>query len=478
MEENPSDQSSDQKRKDNITKTAAKEATIRSTQAALNTIPYIGQFASNALELARIYQDPFKEGRRIIIGIIIGLIIFIIIFIIIITTLFNDNNESKPIGVGGCTPTISSSTPPSTTQSPQIPAEEDKRLTHEEALSQLRGAGIDARAAVANQGNCPGGNLSANNTNTASPHCTSFTGIWQSTVSYIINFKQKSGLKLVITGGTEHGHASGQYSHGNGHKIDLSLISSDPGLSNYIETHLKRSGSRPGNHGGPRYIDTSVGDGTFGSAKSSPTFVNELGLNHWDITVYGNGGTAPQPNQGCLTLNGEDIQEANADNCNNKYNLSKNWMLPKNFGDPKCDFDKQKLKDTITQLDPGKVNFWMKVVSCESGYNPNSWLDPNARVGSGLNTPDAGGAWGLFQDASSAIITPNSLYTNRRGGNRVGPQNITQQPGLGAGTWGHGGEYDRGDINWQIQAQYAVNLCKRKGDRGCIAYWACAHGGI
>ncbi|MFG1853572.1 hypothetical protein [Actinomadura geliboluensis] len=52
--------------------------------------------------------------------------------------------------------------------------------------------------------------------------CTSFEGVRWGTVKGLIRFARSSGCKITVTGGTEHGHASGTYSHANGYKLDIS----------------------------------------------------------------------------------------------------------------------------------------------------------------------------------------------------------------------------------------------------------------
>lgn len=159
---------------------------------------------------------------------------------------------------------------------------------------------------------------------------------------------------------------------------------------------------------------------------------------------------------------------ANNNNCGGKYtsDLAKNWLFPLNFGDPACDFNKQDLRDLLHKLDPVNEAWWYThVIPCESGYNPNIWRDPNIIT----HTPDAGGAWGLFQIGSSTIMEPESLYSNHSNRRNVTKADVVQQPGLAAGIWGHGKEYDRGDVDWRLQVEYAVNLLKSRGR----SYWAC-----
>ncbi|GLB44938.1 hypothetical protein LshimejAT787_1900160 [Lyophyllum shimeji] len=58
-------------------------------------------------------------------------------------------------------------------------------------------------------------------TDRTKPNCTSYQGILSGTVDGVITLKNAAGVpSLVITGGTEVGHASSTYSHANGYKVD------------------------------------------------------------------------------------------------------------------------------------------------------------------------------------------------------------------------------------------------------------------
>jgi hypothetical protein len=62
------------------------------------------------------------------------------------------------------------------------------------------------------------------------------------TVDGVITLKGASGVgSLVITGGTEVGHASGTYSHYNGYKVDVRHSTT---LDNYIHTAFTRIANR------------------------------------------------------------------------------------------------------------------------------------------------------------------------------------------------------------------------------------------
>ncbi|PAA73801.1 hypothetical protein BOX15_Mlig029566g1 [Macrostomum lignano] len=99
--------------------------------------------------------------------------------------------------------------------------------------------------------------------------CTSLEQVRCNTVIDIVAFKKACGCQsVVITGGTEKGHASGKYSHYNGYKLDIALNSC---ISSYIQANFRYSGKRPG--GAELYTD---GRGN----------VYALESNHWDIVYY------------------------------------------------------------------------------------------------------------------------------------------------------------------------------------------------
>lgn len=122
---------------------------------------------------------------------------------------------------------------------------------------------------------------------------------------------------------------------------------------------------------------------------------------------------------------------ATQDNCNGSYQLNNPIG---NFGDPNCDFKKDDLYTLLKQQDPRNADFWfLKVVRCESSYNPNDYRDHNILP----QTPDPAGAWGLFQ--------------------------------MGRG---RNGQYDHGDVDWRLQTTNAVTYAKSVPS--IAAYWACA----
>ncbi|MET1075121.1 MAG: hypothetical protein ABWY11_20915 [Umezawaea sp.] len=128
------------------------------------------------------------------------------------------------------------------------------KLTHSDAASRLTAAGIT----WSSSGGCSNRNNST---------CTSFDQVNLATIQGAGVLKRASGCALVITGGTETGHASGTYSHWNGYKVDFRMSTC---LTNYITGHF-----------------TSIGGGKW-EANSGNIYYNES--NHWDVTFYNCGG--------------------------------------------------------------------------------------------------------------------------------------------------------------------------------------------
>ncbi|WP_329087909.1 hypothetical protein [Streptosporangium sp. NBC_01469] len=98
-------------------------------------------------------------------------------------------------------------------------------------------------------------------------NCTSLEAVRSTTVSSAIELKRRSGCPLVVTGGTEVGHAPGPYSHYEGYKLD---IKPNACINRYITKNYPPQGVR--------------GDGArlYGqSATSGPLFAREA--DHWDI---------------------------------------------------------------------------------------------------------------------------------------------------------------------------------------------------
>jgi hypothetical protein len=65
------------------------------------------------------------------------------------------------------------------------------------------------------------------------PPATQVAGLTEDTIQDLISFQEAYESELVITGGSESGHAPGIASHGSGQKVDLRLNAS---LDEYIRT--------------------------------------------------------------------------------------------------------------------------------------------------------------------------------------------------------------------------------------------------
>lgn len=128
-------------------------------------------------------------------------------------------------------------------------------VTHTSAAAQFSAAGIGWTSS----GGCsdPGNST-----------CTSFEGIRQATVDGAITLKSASGCGLTITGGTETGHAGGDYSHAAGYKLDFSRTAC---LTSWIQGTYTYIGQR--SDGAAMY-----------EAASGNVYADEG--NHWDVTYY------------------------------------------------------------------------------------------------------------------------------------------------------------------------------------------------
>ncbi|MFA1546433.1 hypothetical protein [Actinomadura chokoriensis] len=75
--------------------------------------------------------------------------------------------------------------------------------------------------------------------------CTSLKGVRRGTVKGLIGFAGSSGCKITVTGGTERGHASGDYSHANGYKLDIAPGRCvDAAIRRYPSTGRRGDGAR------------------------------------------------------------------------------------------------------------------------------------------------------------------------------------------------------------------------------------------
>ncbi|WP_406311333.1 hypothetical protein OHA77_21285 [Streptosporangium sp. NBC_01639] len=125
------------------------------------------------------------------------------------------------------------------------------RLGQTQAFQRLRNAGLRWKSS----GGC---------TNRRLGHCTSLTAVRTATVNDVIDLKRESKCPVVITGGTEVGHAPGRYSHHRGYKLD---IRPNRCISDYIM--------------GGRSADGVRGDGAPFYRHAGTVYAREP--DHWDI---------------------------------------------------------------------------------------------------------------------------------------------------------------------------------------------------
>ncbi|MFG3441679.1 hypothetical protein ACGF0J_30925 [Nonomuraea sp. NPDC047897] len=126
------------------------------------------------------------------------------------------------------------------------------RMSHAHAATYLLGAGLRYRST----GRC---------TDRHVPTCTSLDAVRTGTIARIIALKHASDCPIMVTGGTEVGHAPGRFSHGQGYKLD---ISHNACIDRYIAQHSEPDGVR--------------GDGArLYRAPSGTIYADES--DHWDI---------------------------------------------------------------------------------------------------------------------------------------------------------------------------------------------------
>ncbi|WP_127937712.1 hypothetical protein [Nonomuraea polychroma] len=133
-----------------------------------------------------------------------------------------------------------------------LPRQAAVRMSHSTAADWLKSAGMRTRST----GNCTSKHMH---------HCTSLDNVRTGTIARAIELKQQSGCPIMVTGGTEAGHAPGTFSHGNGYKLDIGHNSC---IDRYITQHHARAGVR--GDGAPLY-----------RSSSGTTFADEG--DHWDI---------------------------------------------------------------------------------------------------------------------------------------------------------------------------------------------------
>ena len=109
------------------------------------------------------------------------------------------------------------------TGGPSTPTTPPPSSSDQQARSDLAAAGIGVNKTCQDSSSC-----------SVSGGQTCLNGLQSSTISGVEAIKQNctGNCDVTITGGTECGHSSGTYSHGNGYKTDLRP---NADLNNYIQ---------------------------------------------------------------------------------------------------------------------------------------------------------------------------------------------------------------------------------------------------
>jgi hypothetical protein len=142
--------------------------------------------------------------------------------------------------------------PPRQAPAPQTMLKKADRLAQHVAQGTLRLNGIKWRS----NGHC---------SNRHRLSCTSLQGIRQGSIAGLIAFKRRSHCRIIVSGGTERGHAQGRFSHWNGYKID---VLPNRCVDRYITKRFRHIGTR--------------GDGAaLYRSRSGGIYANEG--SHWDL---------------------------------------------------------------------------------------------------------------------------------------------------------------------------------------------------
>lgn len=215
------------------------------------------------------------KAKEILLNTVIGIVISLAAWLIvdaIMAVLYNPSSFgstwSQLVTSGGIAPCL-----------PQAGAQPT------DTLNQTSPTGITAVPAAGNEqairARFAAAGVSINNapcTGSSGSGCTNVAGMQEAAVQEIIALANACGNGcVVITGGTEPGHAPGTYSHANGYKVDLRTTDA---LNNFIKGKMRQVGTRTGNEPGPIYWD-SCGNP---AQKSGNQYV--FASDHWDNTIY------------------------------------------------------------------------------------------------------------------------------------------------------------------------------------------------
>lgn len=179
-------------------------------------------------------KENVSASKKIMTNAFMGMVIALGAWIIVNTILhiLSPGGVSLPWNQINCTTARVQTTPPPPGSISPPPPPQAGAFSEQGARAELSGAGI-----TVNKNPCPpdipfqevpGG-------------CTSLHGIRASTIRSAIDLKNDCGCSVVVTGGTELGHAGGSESHASGAKLDFQR---NPALDNFIETNYQYVGVR------------------------------------------------------------------------------------------------------------------------------------------------------------------------------------------------------------------------------------------
>lgn len=220
-----------------------------------------------------------ESGKEMMLNAVYGLLLILASFLILQT--INPELLNLNLNIGSITGTVpaggggggGTQAPPPSNATPNF-TPGPGQLSNSIALDQLRPSGFG----VSSTGNCSNRNIST---------CTSLDGLQETTAAGLqqlaegcSNSNSRQTCSLIISGGTETGHAGGAYSHASGYKADISYNS---GSINALNQYLSGIG-----------VNTTATDGFQAKTVGDYTYVfhPEPTNNHWDIKVCPSGDTA------------------------------------------------------------------------------------------------------------------------------------------------------------------------------------------
>lgn len=172
-------------------------------------------------------SERVKRGREILTTAVTGVVIALVSWVVL-NTIINviSGGSAAPWNSVECNLQAPPSTPPpgGGSQPPGGPLPAGT-VDEDQGRRLLRDAGITVNNPA---GNCFNG-------------CTNIAGLKQGVIDGIIQFKNECNCNVIVTGGTEPGHAAGTVSHSSGDKVDIGRSAAVDG---YIQNNYASIGTR------------------------------------------------------------------------------------------------------------------------------------------------------------------------------------------------------------------------------------------